>query len=110
MFATSLYSGYFGAGSGVMALALMLFSVDPDIARANALKNVLIGAATAASAAAFVLFGTVVWSAAAPLALGAFAGSTIGPVVARRVPGTILRVLVALTGIGLAVRLWVSPA
>jgi len=110
VFATSLYSGYFGAGSGVMTLALVLLAVDQHVARANALKNMLIGVATVVSAAAFVLFGRVVWPAAAALALGAFAGSTIGPVVARSVPGTVLRVLVALTGIGLAVRLWVAPS
>jgi hypothetical protein len=32
----------------------------------------------------------------------------IGPALARRIPGGILRVIVALGGLGLAVRLWLA--
>ena len=39
-----------------------------------------------------------------------FAGSMIGPRVARHIPASILRWLVALLGIGLAVKLWIAPA
>jgi uncharacterized membrane protein YfcA len=109
LFSMAVYNGYFGAGSGVMILALLMLTVDQHIARANALKNMLVGAATVVSGVAFALFGPVRWAAAAPLALGLLIGSTVGPSVARRVPGDLLRWLVALTGLGLAVRLWVSP-
>jgi uncharacterized protein len=104
----SVYCGYFGAGAGVMALALLLLTVDSHVARANALKNVLVGVATAVAAATLVLFIPVDWAAAVPLGIGAFVGSTIGPRVARRVPGDVLRWAVALAGLGLAVRLWVG--
>ncbi len=109
LFAVSVYNGYFGAGAGVMVLALLLLTVDQHVARANALKNVLAGVATVVAAAAFAFFGPVDWTAAAPLALGMFVGSTVGPSVARRIPGDVLRWLVALTGLGLAIRLWVVP-
>jgi len=66
--------------------------------------------ATCASAATLVGFGHVDWAAAAPLALGSLVGSMAGPWVARRIPGGVLRWLVALTGLGLAVRLWIVPA
>ena len=46
------YSGYFGAGSGVMTLALMLIMVERRLPTANALKNMLIGAATVPAARA----------------------------------------------------------
>jgi uncharacterized protein len=106
--ALSVYNGYFGAGSGVMLLALMLQTAEPEMARANALKNMLVGAASIASAATFALLGKVDWAAVAPLAAGMLAGSTVGPVVARHVPPGLLRWLVALTGLGLAFRLWVT--
>ena len=64
--AVSLYNGYFGAGSGVMALALILVTVDGKLAKANALKNMLIGAATVASAIAFTAFGPVDWPPLSP--------------------------------------------
>jgi len=110
LFLASAYNGYFGAGSGVMVLALLLLTVDQRMANANALKNMLVGAATVVSALTLVALGHVHWSAVAPLTLGAFVGSTIGPSVARRIPAKLLRWLVALTGLGLAVRLWTAPA
>jgi uncharacterized membrane protein YfcA len=109
LFSVSVYNGYFGAGAGVMLLVLLLLTVDQHVARANAFKNVLVGVATLVSAIAFAVLGPVDWAAAAPLAVGMFVGSTVGPAVARRIPGNVLRWLVALTGLGLAVRLWVAP-
>jgi len=109
LFAVSTYNGYFGAGAGVMLLALLLFTVDRQIAISNALKNMLVGVSTVVSAALFVALGRVDWSAAIPLAAGMFLGSTIGPRIARALPGGVLRWLVALTGIGLAARLWFAP-
>jgi len=108
VFGLSLYNGYFGAGAGVMTLALMLVAVEPGVAKANALKNVLVGAASVVSAVAFICFGKVAWSAAWSLALGMFAGSTLGPSVARRIPGSVLRTLAALSGVGLAIWFWAT--
>jgi uncharacterized protein len=106
----SAYGGYFGAGSGIMTLALLLITVDDQIAVANALKNMLIGAASVASAFTFIALGSVDWAAVIPLGVGMFAGSMIGPRLVRRIPASLLRWLVALLGLGLAVRLWITPA
>jgi uncharacterized protein len=103
----SIYNGFFGAGSGVMALALMLLTVDGNLPNANALKNMLVGAATVASAIALVGFGTVDWVAVVPLAAGMFIGATLGPRVARRLPANVLRWAVALLGLALAVELFI---
>jgi uncharacterized protein len=108
LFALSVYNGYFGAGSGVLLLALLLVTTEPALATANALKNMLVGAATITSAVLFAVFAHVDWGAVAPLALGTFAGSLVGPRVARRLPPGLLRWLVALSGLALAVRLLVS--
>jgi uncharacterized membrane protein YfcA len=108
--ALSLYNGYFGAGAGVMILTLMLVLVDDHLPTANALKNMLLGAAAVVSAAIFVLFGSVDWSAAVPLALGMVVGSRFGPLVARRLPAGLLRWLIVLLGMGLAVYLWLHPS
>jgi uncharacterized protein len=106
----SCYNGYFGAGSGVLLLALLLLTAEPHLASANALKNMLVGAATVTSAVLFAVLTRVDWAAVAPLALGLFAGSLAGPRAARRLPPGVLRWLVALTGLALAIRLWFSPA
>jgi uncharacterized protein len=105
----SVYNGYFGAGSGVLLLALLLLTTEPGLVSANALKNMVVGAATIASAALFVAFGRIDWAVVAALAPGMFLGSLAGPRVARRLPPGLLRWLVALTGLALAARLWIAP-
>ena len=104
----SVYNGYFGAGSGVMTLALLLIASDERLPFANALKNMLIGAGNVVAAVGLALFASVRWDAVVPLGIGAFAGATIGPRVARRVPERSLRFAVAAIGLGLAVQLWVT--
>jgi len=110
LLAVSAYNGYFGAGAGVMTLGLLLVTVDDRMARANALKNMLVGAASVLSALTFVLLGPVDWRVVAPLGMGMLAGSVIGPRLARRAPAGVLRWLAALLGLGLAVSLWLTPA
>jgi uncharacterized protein len=69
----SVYNGYFGAGSGVLLLALLLLTTDSRLASANALKNMVVGAATITSAVLFAVLTRVDWAAVAPLAAGLFA-------------------------------------
>ena len=104
----AVYGGYFGAGSGILTLAVLLVLVDPDLPRANALKNMLVGASTLAAGVVLAITGPVAWPLVAPLAVGLFAGSLVGPVVARRVPAAVVRVAVAALGLGLAVALWLG--
>ncbi|KQO59779.1 sulfite exporter TauE/SafE family protein [Curtobacterium sp. Leaf261] len=105
----SLYNGYFGAGSGVLMIAVLLLNGEPVLHRANALKNVLLLAADVLPAVLFAVFGSVVWSAVWPLGVGAVIGGLIGPSVARRVPATALRIAIAACGLVLAGWLLVGP-
>jgi uncharacterized protein len=105
----SIYSGYFGAGAGPLFLAVLLVLVDDRLPEANARKNMLNGACTVTAAVVLVAAGPVPWAAVAPTAVGMFAGSTLGPVLARRLPATAIRWAVAVLGLVLAVRLAVAP-
>jgi len=106
----ALYSGYFGAGSGVMILALLLTLGEPHLPTANALKNMLVGAAAIPAAILIAIFAPVHWPQAAVLAAGILIGARLGPIVARRVPSDLLRWTVAGLGVCLAVWLWVDPS
>lgn len=106
----AVYGGYFGAGSGVLTLALLLVLVERDLPTANALKNMTNGAITMPAGVLLAFFGPVHWLAAAPLAVGALVGSRIGPAVTRALPRIVTRWAVALLGLGLAVWLWVKPS
>jgi uncharacterized protein len=103
---TSAYDGYWGAGAGVMTLALLMITTEPDLPRSNALKNMLLGVADVTCCVVFILFWRVDWAAAAPMAAGVLAGSVIGPSLTRHIPGHILRIIVALAGLGFAIHLW----
>ncbi len=106
----TVYGGYFGAGSGVMTLALLLVLVERDLPVANAVKNMINGSVTLPAGILLAFLGPVHWAAAAALGAGALAGSTVGPAVTRALPRALARWLVSLLGIGLAVWLWVKPS
>ena len=106
----SIYGGYFGAGSGVMTLALLLIMVERDLPVANALKNMIIGANTLPAGILLACFGPVHWAAAAALGAGALVGSRIGPAVTRALPRYVIRWAVATLGLALAAWLWVKPS
>lgn len=106
--AVSLYNGYFGAGAGVLMIAVLLLDGEPVLHRANALKNVLLLAADLLPAVLFAVSGTVVWAFVWPLGVGAVIGGLIGPSVARRMPQTPLRIGIAVCGFVLAAYLLVT--
>lgn len=108
IFAISVYGGYFGAAAGVMMLAVVMTGLAESLLRANAVKNVVLGAANAVAAIGFAVLGPVDWLLALPLAAGFLAGGWLGPRIARRVPATPLRVAIAVCGLALAVRLGLS--
>lgn len=106
--ATFVYGGYFGAAAGVMALALLVLATDLSLARATAVRNLLLGVANGTAAIGFAIFSDVRWLAALPLGVGCVLGGMLGPSIVRRVPPTVLRVIIAAAGYVLAVRLWLS--
>jgi uncharacterized membrane protein YfcA len=108
VFLIGVYGGYFGAAAGVLLLALLLAASSETLARCNALKNFVLGLANLVAAVVFVLFGSVDWVAAVPLAIGLFVGGRTGPVIVRHAPARLLRILIAIAGIGLAIYLGVN--
>jgi uncharacterized protein len=106
----TVYDGYFGAGSGVLMIAVVLILIDHDLARANALKNVLLLLADILPAVLFAIFGSVVWTAVLPLGLGALVGGLIGPRLMRRAPRRVLRIAIAVLALALGAWLLVRAA
>jgi uncharacterized membrane protein YfcA len=100
--AIGVYGGYFGAAAGVVLLAVLLAATSDSFARVTATKNVVLGAANAAGAVVFAVWGPVRWTTAVPLAVGCFVGARLGPVVVRRVPTGPLRLVIGVLGVGLA--------
>jgi uncharacterized membrane protein YfcA len=107
-FTVAIYGGYFGAAAGVMMLAMYLLTTGEGLPRGNALRNVVLGVANAVAAIGFVVVGSVAWWAALPLAMGLFVGGRLGPGIVRRAPQTLLRRVIALSGLALAAHLAVQ--
>jgi uncharacterized membrane protein YfcA len=107
-FAVTIYGGYFGAAAGVLILAMYLLGTGEGLPRGNALRNVVLGVSNTVAAVGFIVFASVAWSAAIPLAIGCFLGGRLGPRVVRRAPQTALRRVIALAGLGLAVHLGIQ--
>ncbi|WP_068280594.1 sulfite exporter TauE/SafE family protein [Aldersonia kunmingensis] len=100
--AVSIYGGYFGAGAGVMILALFLIATSESIWSATLLKSVLLGIANLVAAVGFAFFGPVDWLAALALAVGMLVGGWCGPPTVKLIPPNVLRIAVAIAAIGLA--------
>jgi uncharacterized protein len=107
LFAATVYGGYFGAGLGIMLLAILGVFVDDGLQRLNALKGVLSLLVAAVTVVGFALFGPVAWDAAAIVGVTCLAGGAAGVGVARRLPAPVLRGLVIAYGVSVAIALLV---
>ena len=103
VFAASVYGGYFGAGLGIMLLAVLAAALADDLQRLNALKGALSLVVALVSAVAVGLFGPVAWAPAAVMAAASVVGGVLGARIAQRLPSGALRWGVVVYGVVLAV-------
>ena len=101
-YATAVYTGYFGAAGGVLALVVLAAIIARPLTHVIAAKNVLAGVSNGTAALVFAFFGPVAWTYVVPLAAGLFVGGLIGPGIARRLPARVLRLLIGVCGISVA--------
>lgn len=106
-FLVAVYGGYFGAGIGILMLAVLGLVGRGDIHRLNAVKNVLGTVINGAAAGLFAL-GSLVgghdvsWPHAAVMAVAAVIGGLGGSHLARRMPAAAVRRGVAIIAFVLA--------
>lgn len=104
----SVYGGYFGAAQGVMLLALFGITLDDDMQRLNAAKNVVAAVINAVGALFFIARTDIAWKVAGLLFVGSTFGGQLGAVIGRRLPPNVLRVTIAVVGTGVAIKLLIS--
>ena len=108
VYATGIYGGYFGAGQGVILIALLAILVADDLQRLNGLKNAIAFIVNAVAAVLFIAFAPIAWEAALLLGVGAIAGGQIGAHIGRRMSPFVLRGTVIVVGLIVAFRLLLS--
>ncbi|NEG79325.1 sulfite exporter TauE/SafE family protein [Bifidobacterium avesanii] len=101
----SIYSGYFGAGSGTATLAVLSVGKVGPYAQINALKTIGCGFGNISATIVFIATGVIHWPAMIALFIGSTIGSRLAPAVVRRVPENIMRGFACAAGLVLAVYL-----
>jgi uncharacterized membrane protein YfcA len=104
-FLAAVYGAYFGAGVGIMMLAILGIFLADTLQRLNALKGLLSLLVNVVAAVAFALFAEVVWVAVAVMAVASLLGGQLGVVLARRLNDRALRWLVIAFGVAVGLRL-----
>jgi len=107
VFVLAIYGAYFGAGLGIMTLAVLGVLLPDDLQRSNALKGVLSLVINAAAVVYFAAFGPVQWAPALAMAAAALAGGYAGAHLARRLSVRLLRTSVVLFSVVVALVLLV---
>lgn len=100
---TGAYGGYFGAGSGVMMVAVLGFGLDLEFRVVNALKTIAVLAANLVATVIFLLVADLDWTAAGLLAGGSLIGGYVGSHIGRRLPDTLFRTLIVVAGVVAAI-------
>lgn len=101
-FIIAIYGGYFGGGIGILMLAA-LTAVGVAVRAAGATKNALAGVMNIAAVAIFLVESKQNWTLVLVLGTAAMIGAQIGVLMLRRVPETVLRVVVSGIGIALTI-------
>lgn len=86
LFLSSIYGGYFGAGLGVINLAILSIGGLTDLRSTNVLKNILITGVSISSVWVYVWQGAVVWPAMIALMAGSIGGGYAGGYLIRVLP------------------------
>lgn len=107
-FAVGIYGGYFGAGAGIVMLAVFGLMGLRNIHQMNGLKNINGLFFNGVAAAAFAVMGLVNWPIALVMAIGSSAGGYAMAGLAQRVPQAWVRHAVTAIGLGSAVWLFVT--
>ena len=98
VFVVAVYGGYFGAGLGIMLLAVLGLMIHEPLNRLNALKQVLSLVINVVAAIFFVFSGKVYWGFAVAMAIGSLVGGNLGGRLAHRLDPKVLRVVVVIFG------------
>lgn len=95
----AIYGGYFGAGMGVILMAILGYVTDDSMTRLNFLKQALAFAINLAAAIYFSFSGKVDWMIAFIMVFGSVSGGLIGGRLAGKMNPELLRWIVVAAGL-----------
>jgi len=101
VFVLGLYGGYFGAAQGILMMGVLGALTSVSLGSLNAVKNLLVTAVNLMASIVFILFArdAIDWLVVALITVGAGLGGILGARIGRRLPPTLLRVIIITVGI-----------
>ncbi|MBW4029875.1 MAG: sulfite exporter TauE/SafE family protein [Acidobacteria bacterium] len=105
VFFIAIYGGYFGAGLGILLLAVMAISLPFEMNELQGLRYVLSTVINLAAAAVFVVRGHLVGYAVGALLVGTLMGGWVGGWLVQRLSARAVRVLIVTIGVVTTVQL-----
>ena len=108
VYLVSVYGGYFGAGLGIVLLAVMALALPLEIHALQVLRNALSMIINASAALIFIVHGHLAAAAVSMLLVGSLVGGWLGALVVVRLSPTLVRVLVIAVGVVTTVKLAVG--
>ncbi|UQS84776.1 sulfite exporter TauE/SafE family protein [Apilactobacillus apisilvae] len=103
-----IYVGYFGAGAGVIMIAVLSRITDSSYNVYNATRNVATLSSNLVASIIFILVANIYWHEIIILAIGLFIGGFIGPKIVRYIPTKIMKNGVGIFAILLSIYLFIK--
>jgi uncharacterized membrane protein YfcA len=107
---TSVYIGYFGAGAGMIMLALFALMGMENIHTMNAFKTVLASTANGVAVITFIVAGAVAWPQGIVMLVGAAIGGYAGAYYAQKLDPLVVRYIVIAVGLAMTIYFFVHGA
>ncbi len=105
VFLVAVYGGYFGAGLGIMLLAVMGVTLPDDLGTLQGLRNALSMVINLIAAAIFIVRGHLATEAVLMILLGTLVGGWLGTMLIMRLRPTTVRAIIVVIGAATAIRL-----
>jgi uncharacterized protein len=98
----AVYIGYFGAGAGILVLAVLALLDVGNIHAMNGMKSLLVSSVNLVALALFIRARVIVWPEAMVMLVGAIAGGYGGAYYAQKVSPVLIRRLVIVVGFSMS--------
>ena len=100
---TGVYGGYFGAGAGVMMVAVLGLGTDLELRLVNGLKTLSLMVGNIVAGLIFAVVADPRWDVVVLLAAGSLVGGYVGARIGRKLPDAVFRWAVVAAGAAAAV-------
>jgi len=105
IFIASIYGGYFGAGLGIVLLAVMALTLPFEIYELQGMRSALGMLINTVASVVFIIRGHLALDAVYALLIGALIGGWLGTLLIKRVSPKVVRTLVIVVGAATTIRL-----